>query len=78
MVKFFSMHLGSFRGKLSKGKSSMYSEPVGVSQEGEWSPCGPSTTRGHLKDFRPIGAALLWSSKGQTFCMTHCVGVGST
>ena len=28
MVQFFGMHLGSFSGKLSKGKSSMYSEPL--------------------------------------------------
>ena len=40
MVKFFSMHLGSFRGKLSKGKSSMYSEPLVFHRRESGAPLG--------------------------------------
>jgi hypothetical protein len=50
---------------------SKFFRALGISHEGEWSPCGPLATRGHLKDIRSIGADLLWSTKGHTFCMTY-------
>lgn len=77
-AEFFSMHIGYFRCKFSKSKLLYLFRDLGVSQEGkESSPCGPSTTRGHLKDIRSIGTDLLWSAKGHTFCMTHCTKVGN-
>lgn len=52
-----------------------YSEVPGVSQEGENSPCWPSTTRGHLKDIGSTGVDLLWSSIVQALCVTPCTRV---
>lgn len=76
-AKLFNMHTGCFRCMFSKGSSPIYSD-LGVSHKGKWSsPCGPSATRGHLKDTRSIEADLLWSTKGHIYCMTHCEEVGN-